>query len=61
MWREGRPISGWGDYILGTTRREFYKLGFREPRMPIDHRMVLVELIGKGSRRNLWYGKEWAT
>ena len=61
MWREGRPISGWGDYILGTRRLYLYNVGIREPIMPTDHRMVLDELIGEGVRRHQWYCKEQAT
>ena len=46
MWREGRPISGRGYYILGTTRHYFSMVGLREPRTPPDHRMVLGVLLG---------------
>ena len=46
MWREGKNISGRGDYILGTRQLDFYKVGIMEPRIPTDHRMVLYQLIG---------------
>ena len=40
IWREGRPILGWGDSILGT-RDDFSMVGLQEPRTPTDHWMVL--------------------
>ena len=43
--REGKPISGIGNYILGKGKLDLYKVGIREPRIPKYHRVVLVELI----------------
>ena len=41
MWRYRIPISGQGDYIIGTQRRDFYNVDIREPRMSTDHRIIL--------------------
>ena len=54
MWREGRPISGRGDYILGT-RDEFSMVGLQEPITPTDHRMVLGLLCGDRVTSNRAY------
>ena len=60
MWIEGKPISGRGEYILGTRRKDLYNVGIREPQVPTDHRMVLGELIGEGARVHCRYCKELA-
>ena len=60
MWREGRPISGRGEYILGK-RDDFYMLGLREPRTPSDYRMVLGILRGDGVTRHCAYVKGHTT
>ena len=52
MWRNWRPISGRGDYILGTDFRYFYNVGITEPRMSTDHWMILAKLKGDGFKRN---------
>ena len=57
MRRDGRPITGRGDYILGTELREFYYVYIKEPRVSMDHRMILAELKGNGVRRNCKYCK----
>ena len=57
MWREGKLISGKGDYILGTRYNYFYNVGIREPRIPIDHWVVLGELRGEGPMRHRRYFK----
>ena len=57
MWRYGRPITGRGDHVLGTYRRDFYKACNREPRLSMDHRMILEELKGDRERRNRKYFK----
>ena len=46
MWRYGRPIVVRGDYIIGTDRIDFYNIYIREPRVSMDHRIILVELKG---------------
>ena len=55
MWRYGRPITGRGDYIIDTDRRDLYNVCIRELRVPTDHRMILVDLMGCGNQRNLKY------
>ena len=52
---------GRGYYILGMAQQHFYTVGIREPRIPTDHWMVLLELIGDGARRHRWYGMELTT
>ena len=42
MIREGREVSSWTDYILGTYRRLFGNVSVRDPRHNSDHYMVLV-------------------
>ena len=61
MWREGRPISGRVEYILGTTQQDFSMVGLREPIMPTDHWMVLRLLIGEGVTRHWMYVKGQTT
>ena len=46
MWRQGKLISGQGDYILGTRYNYFYNVGIREPRMTTDHQILMVKLRG---------------
>ena len=56
IWREGGPISGRGDYILGT-RLNFSMVGLQEPRTPTDHWMVLEVLCGDRVMRHRAYFK----
>ena len=56
IWRDGRPISGQEDYILGT-RDDFSMVGLREPRTPTDHWMVLGVLLGDRVMRYRAYVK----
>ena len=46
MWRDWRPITGRGGYILGTDLRDFYNVCIREPRVSTDHHIILAELNG---------------
>ena len=46
MWRDWRPIAVRGDYIIITDCRDFYNLFTREPRVLMDHQIILVELKG---------------
>ena len=57
IWRDRRPITGKGEYILGTDRRDFYNICIWEPRLLNDHRMILVEIKGYRERRNHNYCK----
>ena len=57
MCRDGIPITGRGDYILGTECRDFYNVCIKEPRVSTDHWMILAKLKGYGVRRNLRYCK----
>ena len=52
MQREGRKVTGRGDYVLGTSRYTFFNTGVREARMHTHHRMVLAELQGEVPQRN---------
>ena len=61
MWRDRRPISGGGDYILGMHQRDFYNVSIRGPILLIDHRMILENIKGEGSRRSLRYCKVRST
>ena len=47
MWRDGRPILGRGDYILGK-QNYFYMVSLWETRTSTDHQMVLGVLRGDG-------------
>ena len=49
---------GQEEYISRTRRLDFYNVCIRETIMPIDHRMILGELIVEGFRRHCWYFKE---
>ena len=55
MWRDGRPITERGDYILGTDHRDFYNICIREPRVSTYHWMILEEFKGYGEWRNCKY------
>ena len=55
-WKEGRTISGRGDYILGT-RGDFSMVGLREPRTPTEHQMVLGVICGDRVMRHRAYIK----
>ena len=46
MHREGRKVTGRGEYVLGTAHREFKNMGLQDPRIPIDHRMMLSVISG---------------
>ena len=56
MWREGRPILGWGDLILGTLDN-FSMVGIRGPRTPTDHWMGMGVLRGDRFMRYRAYVK----
>ena len=43
MCREVRPVTGRGEYILGSNRPYFYNFSIRETRVSTDHRMVLAD------------------
>ena len=51
------PVTGRGDYILGTDHRDLYNVFIREPRVLTDHQIILAELKGGGVRRNHKYCK----
>ena len=53
--REGRQVTGRGNYILSTDRRNFTNTGMREPRHGTDHRMILAVIRGEGALRNSCY------
>ena len=48
MWKQGRPITGRGDYILGMDRRDFYNVCIRESRLLVGHQMILAEIKWDG-------------
>ena len=60
MWREGRPILGQVDYILGT-RDDFSMVGLWEPITPTGHQMVLGVLRGYGVTSHYAYVKVQTT
>ena len=37
-----------GGYILGTTWKDFYKVGVREPRIPTYRQMILGNSLVRG-------------
>ena len=43
MCREVRPVTGRGEYILGSNRPYFYNFSIRETRVSTDHWMVLAD------------------
>ena len=55
MQREGRQVMGRGEYLIGMSRGYFMNLGLREPRLHIDHRMMLAEIRREGVTRNKRY------
>ena len=55
MRREGRQVTGRGEYVLSTSRHTFFNAGVRETRMHTDHQMVLAVLRGEGAQRNGTY------
>ena len=52
------PVTGRGDYILGTDHRDLYNVFIREPRVSTYHRMILSKIKGVGVRRNRKYCKK---
>ena len=44
MRREGRQVTGRGDYVLVTDRQNVSNAGVRESILHIDHSMVLEVL-----------------
>ena len=58
MWqlqREGRQVTGKGDYILSSDRDNFVNAGVREARLFTGDWMVLAVLQGEGALRNSRY------
>ena len=50
-----RPITGKGDYIIGTDCRDFYNVFIKELRVSEDHQIIPKELKGWGERINRKY------
>ena len=48
MQRDGRQVTGRGDYILSTDRRIFFNAWIWETRHGTDHRLILAVLWGEG-------------
>ena len=44
MIREYCQVTGWGYYVIGTNRHNFFNVGVREARLNTDHHMVLAVL-----------------
>ena len=57
IWRDGRPVTGQGDHILVSDRRDFYNARIREPRVSTDHQILLAEIGGYGTQKNQRYRK----
>ena len=57
MWRDRRPITFGGDYIIGAYHRDFYKVCIREPRVLTYHQMILTLRKGGVERKNRKYFK----
>ena len=53
--REGRRVTGRGDYTLSTDRISFTNAGLRETHFVTDQRMTLTVLQGEGVLRNRSY------
>ena len=56
MWREGRPISGQGDYIIGKLY-DLSMVSLWEPRKNTDHRVILEVLCGDMDMKHHAYVK----
>ena len=46
---------GGGDYILSTSWGDFMNVGLQDPRLHLDHRMMLAVIHGEGKVRNSRY------
>ena len=55
MHREGRQVTGRGDYFLGTAQGYFTNMGLRDPRIYTDHRLILAVIRGEGVAHNRRY------
>ena len=53
--REGRQVTGIGDYILGTAWVYFRNAGLWEPSLHTYHRMMVVVIRGEGAACNRRY------
>ena len=58
MQRDGKRVTGRGDYILSTDRRSFFNVWMQETSHDRDYRLILVVLQGEVALHNRHYQQE---
>ena len=55
MYRGGREVKSWADYILGSDRHQSHNVSIKDPRNNTDHYMILGCLHSAKIREHTQY------